>query len=129
MKKEYRKLKEEKLVSSLSNLEEDFQVVKGKNILLKKVEDMDINSLKQVMDNLANKYQNIFILLANINGDSVNFLARSNSTINAGNIVKEASIKSLGNGGGSPKFAQGAGKTLSEIDNIFQKIIRDIENE
>ncbi len=129
LEKEYRKLKEEKLVSSLSNLEEDFQVVKGKNILLKKVEDMDINSLKQVMDNLANKYQNIFILLANINGDSVNFLARSNSTINAGNVVKEASIKSLGNGGGSPKFAQGAGKTLSEIDNIFQKIIRDIENE
>ena len=129
LEKEYRKLKEEKLVSSLSNLEEDFQVVNGKNLLLKKVYNMDINSLKQVMDNLANKYQNIFILLANINGDSVNFLARSNSDINAGNIVKEASMKSLGNGGGSPKFAQGAGKTLTEIDNIFQKIIKDIENE
>ena len=90
---------------------------------------MDVNSLKQVMDNLANEYDNIFILIANVNGDNVNFLSRSNSSINAGLIVKNASIKSLGNGGGSPKFAQGGGKTTSEIENIFNEIIMGLSNE
>ena len=90
---------------------------------------MDTNSLKQVMDNLANEYENIFILIANITGDNVNFLARSNSSLNAGLVVKNASIKSLGNGGGSPKFAQGGGKTTSEIENIFNEIIDGLMNE
>ena len=128
LEKEYKKLKEEKLVSSLSNLSEDIKNVNGKNILLKKVNNMDVNSLKQVMDNLANQYNDIFILLANITKDGVNFLARSNSSINAGNVVKEASLRSLGNGGGSPKFAQGAGKTTKEIDSIFENIIKELEN-
>lgn len=129
LEKEFNKLKEEKLVKSLSTLEEDIQEVNGTNILLKKVNNMDVNSLKQVMDNLANEYDNIFILIANINGDNVNFLSRSNSSINAGLIVKKASIKSLGNGGGSPKFAQGGGKTTSEIENIFNEIIMGLSNE
>ena len=129
LEKDYSKQKEEKLIKSLSNLEENIQDINGTNLLLEKVNDMDINSLKQVMDNLANQYNNIFILIANINGDNVNFLARSNSKLNAGVIVKEASTLSLGNGGGSPKFAQGAGKTAKEINNIFSKIIKDLENE
>lgn len=130
LEKEYTKLKEEKMVNSLSSMEEDIQMVNGKNILLKKVNEMDNNSLKQVMDNLANQYDKIFILIANIIGDGVSFLARSNDlSMHAGNIVKEAATLSLGNGGGSNKFAQGAGKKIDEIDNIFIKIIRDIENE
>ena len=129
LEKEFIKSKEEKLVKSLSSLEEDIQEIKGVNVLLKKVNNMDINSLKQVMDNLANEYENIFILIANITDDNVNFLARSNSSLNAGLVVKNASIKSLGNGGGSPKFAQGGGKTTSEIENIFNEIIDGLMNE
>ena len=130
LEKEYNKLKEEKLVSSLSSLESDIKTINGINLLLKKVNKMDTNSLKQVMDNLANKYQNIFILIANVTSDNlVNFLARSNSRINAGNVVKEASTISLGNGGGSPKFAQGGGKTTKEIDSIFDKITKDTLND
>ncbi len=130
LEKEYNKTKEEKLVSELSSLEEDIQIIGDKNVLLKKVENMDISSLKQVMDNLANQYSNIFILIANINNDNVTFLARNNNPLmNAGTIVKDASIKSLGNGGGSNKFAQGSGKTVKEISNIFNDIIKEIENE
>lgn len=129
LEKEFIKIKEEKLINSLSSLEEDIQVFGKTNLLLKKVNNMDVNSLKQVMDNLANKYENIFILIANINGDTVNFLARSNSLINAGLVVKNASVKSLGNGGGSPKFAQGGGKTTKEIDHIFNEIIDGLSNE
>ena len=84
---------------------------------------MDTNSLKQVMDNLVNEHENLFILIANKNKDSVNFLARSNSKINAGVVVKDASTRSGGNGGGSNKFAQGGGKKFDEISNIFKDLL------
>ena len=130
LEKEFNKIKEEKLVNSLSSLKDDIKIINDHHILLKKVNNMNINSLKQTMDNLANEYQNIFILLANISGDNVNFIARSNdSMFNAGEIVKDASIKSLGNGGGSNHFAQGAGKTTNEIDIIFANILKGISNE
>ena len=130
LEKEFNKIKEEKLVNSLSSLKDDIKKINDNYILLKKVDNMNNNSLKAAMDNLANEYENIFILLANINGDNVNFLSRSNNIkLNAGEVVKKASVKSLGNGGGSNTFAQGAGKTTKEIDNIFQNIIKDLSNE
>ena len=130
LEKEFTKIKEEKLVKSLSNLRDDVININNCYLLLKKVENMNINSLKQTMDNLVNEYDNIFILLANINEDSINFLARSNNpNLNAGVILKEACTTSNGNGGGSPTFAQGAGRDISKIDSIFDKIIKDISNE
>ncbi len=130
LEKEYKKEKEEKLVQELSKLEEDIMIVKGNQLLLKKVNDIDVNSLKQVMDNLANEYNNIFILLADIKNDTVTYLARSNNPcMNAGEILKNVAIKSGGNGGGSIKFAQGSGKKIDEIDSIFKDIIKDLENE
>ena len=127
IEKEYNKTKEDKLVSSLSSLKDEIKEYGTNKLLLKKVENMNINSLKQVMDNLANEYQNIFILLVNVIDNNVNFLARSNNpNLNAGSIVKEAAMKVSGNGGGSPTFAQGAGKNSDEIDNIFENIVKGL---
>ena len=130
LEKDYNKIKEDKLVKSLSNLKDDIISINNNNLLLKKVDNMNINSLKQVMDNLVNEYDNIFILLANSTEGSVNLLARSNNLkLNAGVILKEACNTLSGNGGGSPTFAQGAGRDISKIDEIFDKIKKDITNE
>ena len=70
------------------------------------------------------------IFFINIKEDnSVNFIAKSTSFVNAGLIVKDASISSNGNGGGSPKFAQGGGKTSENIDEIIKHIEKVINNE
>jgi alanyl-tRNA synthetase len=123
LEKEYTKVKEEKLVKSLSNLKDDVTKINDTNLLLKKVENMNINSLKQVMDNLVNEYDNIFILLINVGEGSLNILARSNNPkLNAGTLLKESASILGGNGGGSPTFAQGAGKDESKIDEVFDKI-------
>jgi alanyl-tRNA synthetase len=130
LEKDYTKIKEEKLVKSLSNLKDDVITINNTNLLLKKIDNMNINSLKQVMDNLVNEYQNIFILLANVSEDSINFLARSNNPkLNAGVILKDACTKASGNGGGSPTFAQGAGHDISKIEEIFDSIKKDLNNE
>jgi len=67
------------------------------------------------------------VFIANVRGDNVNFVCRSNISVKAGDLVKNASVKSLGNGGGSPTFAQGGGKTLEFLDEIFESIRQSIK--
>ena len=96
----------------------------------KKLDNKDTNLLKSIADELINEMNNAFIFFINIKEDnSVNFIAKSTSFVNAGLIVKDASISSNGNGGGSPKFAQGGGKTSENIDEIIKHIEKVINNE
>ncbi len=120
--KKYQKEKQESAISSIKEYENKIIKVKDINLLLLKVHDEDNNSLKNILDTLANKYENIFILIANIKNNTATFTARSNSRIDASQMVKLIATKSLGNGGGSLKFASGAGKDISKIDEVFEEI-------
>ena len=96
-----------------------------------KLDNKDTNLLKSIADELMNEMGDAFIFFINIKDDnSVNFIAKSSCFVNAGLIVKDASVSSNGNGGGSPKFAQGGGKNLDAIDDIIkhiEKVIKDYE--
>ncbi|MBQ8891691.1 MAG: alanine--tRNA ligase [Bacilli bacterium] len=128
LEKDYQKLISENAVNNISEYEKDIEKINNLNVLLLKVNDNDNNSLKNILDTLANKYENIFILVANINVSSnkVTFIARSNSNINASDMIKLISNKTGGNGGGSPKFAMGSGIKTDEIDKIFLSIKKDL---
>ena len=67
-------------------------------------------------------------MLANVNYENINFIARSNSYVNAGEIIKIVANETDGNGGGSNKFAQGAGKNIDKLDNVLKKIKTRIQN-
>ena len=99
----------------------------GIKVLLYKSNGFDVASLKSICDALANKIDNAFIMFANVSGDNVNFVARSNSRINAGMMVKKSAVESSGNGGGSPTFAQGGGRNIDHLDEIFESIKEEIK--
>ncbi len=118
--------------NSLKNLDRYLEkVVTYNNIetIIMTTHFKELNTLKAIGDALINKMNSALIFFANINDDnSVNFICRSSSKINAGLLVKKASVTSNGNGGGSPTFAQGGGKTTDKLDEIFASIKKDIEN-
>ncbi len=118
----YEKLKAEAAVSDLSKYEEKIEKVKDINLLLMETHDEDTNSLKNILDTLANKYQDIFILTANILKDNITFIARSNSRINASSVIKMVTSKTGGNGGGSERFAQGSGKDKEKLKDAFDEV-------
>lgn len=120
-----KKYNEERLKKSVRNLDEFLEKVEeinGKKALITKVEGYDMEILKGIMDSLANQIGEGLIFMANVKGDAVSFLCRSNIDVNAGALVKDASIKSNGNGGGSRTFAQGGGKTTMYLDEIFASV-------
>lgn len=131
LEKRYKELKQKTALDDLDiykNNIKDYGSIKG---LLMKTNDTDINSLKSIADSLISTMDEGFIFFANVKDDgNVNFIARSNSFVNAGLIVKDASISSGGNGGGSLTFAQGGGKNADNLDKVFdhiEKVLKDGE--
>ena len=97
--------------------------------LVMKTIDKDVTALKSIADSIINYMENGVVFFANIKNDSVNFIAKSNCSVNAGYIVKMASNKALGNGGGSPTFAQGGGHDISVIDEVLELVAKEINDE
>jgi len=124
--KEFHNLKMNNLVNDLSYYLDKKEEINGINVVLCQVEGLDVPSLKTISDNLANQLDSAFILLVNVNGDNVNFVSRSTCDLNSGMVVKSAANRSLGNGGGSPTFAQGGGKTVEFLNEIFESVRKDI---
>ena len=128
LEKEYYSIKEKNTLENLDIYKEHFENINGVNLLIMRLHNKDINLLKSIIDTLLNEYENGLIFFTNIKeNDCVNFICKSNSYVNAGLIVKDAAVSSGGNGGGSPKFAQGGGKTTSELDKIEKHIKKVIE--
>ena len=126
LEKTYQDAKKQHALQSLDIYMNQIEEVNGNQLLLMKTEKKEVALLKEIADEVLNRMGKGFILFANINGTNVNFIARSNISLNAGYVVKEASVRSLGNGGGSPTFAQGGGKTIEFIDAIFEDIRKEV---
>jgi len=130
LEKEFKDKKENQVLNNLDNYKNNIKTYSnGLKGLVMQVHNEDMDTLKAIIDSLSNEVNNSFIFFANIKDDnSVNFVARSNCFVNAGLIVKDASISCNGNGGGSPKFAQGGGKDITELNKVFDHIEKVLEN-
>lgn len=124
---------EEREKLTLNNLDDyrnnikQYNQIKG---LIMEVNNMDSVLLKTIADTLVNEIKPGCIFFINKKDDnSVNFICRSTSHVNAGLVVKDAAISSNGNGGGSPTFAQGGGKTTTAIKAIIEHLEKVFKNE
>ena len=128
--KKYFNLKEKKALENLDFYKEKIKDYDGTKGLIMEVVNMDSSLLKSISDSLVNYMGKGFVFFSNIkNKNSINFIARSTCSINAGFVVKEASVASLGNGGGSPTFASGGGRDMSKLKDIYNYVEKEIINE
>ena len=128
LEKKYYEIKEKQTLQNLDIYREHIKEINGIEVLIMKLNNKDINLLKSIADTIINDMKNGFVFFINIKDNNVNFIAKSNSFVNAGLIVKDAAISSDGNGGGSPTFAQGGGKTTEKIDDIITHVEKVIKN-
>ena len=87
----------------------------------------DAAQVKQIADNLQNKYPACLIFVMSVCDNKVLFVAKANQELNkkgilCGKLVKEAAILCGGNGGGRPDFAQSGGKDPSKAKDVFALI-------
>ena len=130
LEKKFYEIKEKETLQNLDIYREHIKEINGVELLIMRLNNKDVNLLKSIADTIINEMKNGFVFFINVKDNNVNFIAKSNSFVNAGLIVKDASISSEGNGGGSPTFAQGGGKSTDAIDDIIdhvEKVIREHE--
>ena len=97
--------------------------INGKKLIFVTLNLEDAGLVKQISDNLQNKYQDCLIFVMSVSDNKVLFVAKANKELNSkgimcGNLVKQAAILCGGNGGGRPDFAQAGGKDPSKANEV-----------
>ncbi len=128
--KEYKAAREKKALGDVdSYVNEAFAMtgIDGKGLVMK-VLSKDTKILKDVADECLNRLGTGFIFFANVNVDKVTFVARSNISLSASDMVKDACMLLGGNGGGSKTFATGGAKNSAKVDEVLSNIKQKLES-
>ena len=129
LEKDYKTLKMQNSITDITAFTTNMEIIDGMKTSIVILEDYDIDSMKSIADAIINKYDNCFVLLANIKENHVNIIAKANTDkVNCGAIVKELSVKCKGNGGGSKVFAQGGGSEATQLAEYLNEIKTTLKN-
>ena len=125
--KEYENAQRKLNALDYHNFLENVQNINGINTIVVKVENQDINSVKDVIDDLSNQFENCVILFAVVGNGKVIFVAKSKGNkVHCGDLVKTAAIITGGNGGGRPDFAQAGGRDDQKVDDALKAVLEKV---
>ena len=121
---EIESLKAKAAAASMGDAAADAEEKNGIRILVRRLEGVDMNEMRNLGDTLKEQLGDAVIVLASSSGGKVNFMATATegavkAGAHAGNIVKAAAKICGGGGGGRPNMAQAGGKDTSKIDEAL----------
>jgi len=127
LKSENEKLKSKLASSSIGDIMNQVQEVKGVKLLAASVPELDMNGLRNLGDKLKDKLgEGVIVLASSTAPDKVNLVAMvSDGAVSkgahAGNLIKELAAMVGGGGGGRPNMAQAGGKNAAGIKDAIAK--------
>nr|MCR5422463.1 alanine--tRNA ligase [Bacilli bacterium] len=122
-------LKKEENKLDINSFNKDFEDINGANVLIKKIENVDVNTVKDLVDALAEQKDNSICVFAIVNDGRIIFVCKNKvKALKAGMIVKQLAVATGGNGGGRDDFAQAGGKDVSKLDAAFEEIKETIKD-
>lgn len=124
-------LKSKMALSIVDDIIDSKRVINGVNLVTYNVENMDMNSLRDLGDKIRDRLESCLVVLASIKDGKISFVAMATKDliekgIHAGNIIREVAKVTGGGGGGRPDMAQAGGKDPSKVDealNIVSTIV------
>lgn len=123
---EIESLKNKAANETLGDVLNQAEDVNGVKFLAVKLNDVDMNELRNLSDDLKSKIGSGVVVLASAMGsDKVNLIVTATDDIvkagvHAGNIIKSAAPCVGGGGGGRPNMAQAGGKNPAGIEKAFE---------
>ncbi len=127
-KREVESMKSKIAKDAAGDVMADAVEVGGIKVVAKLMADgMDMNTLREVGDNLKQKTDNALIVLASKAGDKVNLIAMAtkdavSNGAHAGKVLSEVAKLMGGGGGGKPESAQAGGKDPSKAEEAISKV-------
>ena len=120
---EKRLLEAERKLTAQSGLAllSEFEVIGGKQVLIKRLDGMDMEGLRQLLDQLKSRVENAVIVLIGVIGDKMQVVVGISKPLLGSVPTAGAFVRHLcGKGGGRDDMAQGGGALPSNLD---EKII------
>ncbi len=108
--------------------------IKGVKLLAAKIENVDMNGLRELGDQLKEKLGEGVIVLASAADGKVSLMAMATKEAmdrgaHAGNLIKAAAALVGGGGGGRPNMAQAGGKKPEGIEDALAKAAEVLEGQ
>ena len=124
LEKEIAKLRGELEKDRIPDLLAQKQVISGANVLIARIDGVDGKQLREIADQLKDKFGVGIVVLASASDGNVNLVSTVSKEMtkkfHAGNIIKELAGMVGGGGGGRPDFAQAGGKEPEKIADCAQ---------
>ncbi|WP_353096729.1 alanine--tRNA ligase [Tissierella praeacuta] len=104
--------------------------VEGISLITYKVDNLDMNSLRNLGDEIRNRLGSGVVVLASVKDSKLSFIGMVTKDIvekgiHAGNIIKEVAMRTGGGGGGRPDMAQAGGKDITKAEEALS-IVADL---
>ena len=134
-KREVDSLKSKMAKDAAGDIMEGATDVGGTIVVAKLMADgMDMNTLREVGDNLKQNHEDAVIVLASKDGGKVNIIAMATKAAvakgaHAGKVVSEVAKTMGGGGGGKPESAQAGGKDPSKAEEALNKAAEIVESQ
>ncbi|WP_036728472.1 alanine--tRNA ligase [Peptoniphilus mikwangii] len=125
--KQIEELKLKTAKDEVSEIIKNVKKINSINYVTYRFNEVDVNTLRNLADEVREKVGSVVVLFATEIEDKVNFVCAVSQDlvkqkISAGNIVKEVAKVTGGGGGGRPDMATAGGKDASKIDLALEEI-------
>ena len=119
---------------AMGDVSDQVTEVKGVKLIAAKIDDVDMNGLRDLGDQLKEKLGEGVIVLASAAGGKVSLVAMATDEAvkkgaHAGNLIKGIAGLVGGGGGGRPNMAQAGGKNPDGIDAAIAKVSEVLESQ
>ena len=125
--KSIEKLEHDLAKDQISDLTKDVREKNGIKYVIKKFDGVDVNTLRDLADEVRNKLGSVVVLFATVNDDKLNFVCAVSKDlvekkIAAGKLIKEIAKVAGGDGGGRPDMATAGAKDLDKVEEALNKL-------
>ena len=125
--KEIEKLEHDMAKDQISGLLDSVKNKNGINYVIKKFDGVDVNTLRDIADEVRNKVGSVVVLFATVNEGKLNFICAVSKDlvekkIAAGKLIKEIAKVAGGGGGGRPDMATAGGKDIAKVEEALNKL-------
>lgn len=120
LNKELQKLQQQIVNNQNANLVNEAQEINGFKVLVKHIPNIDIKTLRNLVDQCKQKLSSAIIILATITNDKIQLIISVSddylTKITANDIMQHIAPQINGSGGGRKDLAQGGGTKLDALD-------------
>ena len=134
LRSEIESLKSKLAKDAAKDIMDQVTEIKGVKLLAAKIENVDMNGLRELGDQLKEKLGEGVIVLASASDGKVSLMAMVTKEAmdrgaHAGNLIKAAAALVGGGGGGRPNMAQAGGKKPEGIEDALAKAAEVLEGQ